>query len=176
MCNFVLQLKYNVKNNNNNTNMQWFQKSTHLSHKHNLFESSCHDNITKPNTFKLVFTELHKPTEQIQWMQNLGKNPNTLRLMLNGVNNVTYQCEALGWGRPPLDCGQGPLLHHLFGLLFHPHHCLFGNAQQTRDQLILAFHLLLVKNNIWSLCIVWWGPKYTMGCWLLTSFRYLCDY
>ncbi len=56
MCNFVLQLKYNVKNNNNNKNMQWVQKITHLSHKHNLFESSCHDNITKPNTFKLLFT------------------------------------------------------------------------------------------------------------------------
>lgn len=125
--------------------------------------------------FYSLYAEVYKPTEQIKWMQNPRKNPNTLWLVLNGVNNVTYQCEALGWGCPPLDCGEGPLLHHLFGLLIHPHHWLFGNAQQTRDQLILAFHLLLLKNNTWRLCIVWQGLKYTMGCWCFSVFMRLVN-
>lgn len=54
-----------------------------------------------------------------------------------------YQSEALGRGGPSLHCGQGPLLHHIFGLLVHAHHGLFGNAQQSWDQLVLTLQLLL---------------------------------
>ena len=54
-----------------------------------------------------------------------------------------YQGEALGRGGPPLDGGEGPLLHHVLGLLLHPHHRLLGDAKQPGNQLVLALHLLL---------------------------------
>ena len=54
-----------------------------------------------------------------------------------------YQGEALGRGGPPLDGGEGPLLHHVLGPLIHTQNGLLGDAQQTRHQLVLALHLLL---------------------------------
>lgn len=54
-----------------------------------------------------------------------------------------YQCEALGWGCPALDCGEWPLLQHFLGLFIHAHHRVLGDPQQARHQLVLAFHLFL---------------------------------
>lgn len=59
------------------------------------------------------------------------------------VCTAQYQSEALGRGGPSLDRGQRPLLHHVLGLLVHPHHRLLGYAQQPWDQLVLPLHLFL---------------------------------
>lgn len=62
-----------------------------------------------------------------------------------GTSRVSYQGEALGGRRPPLHRGEGPLLNHIFGPLVHSHHRLFGDAQETRHQLVFALHLFLWK-------------------------------
>lgn len=59
------------------------------------------------------------------------------------IGESSHQGEALGGRRPPLDCGEGPLLDHVFGPLVHSHHRLFGDAQETRNQLVFALHLFL---------------------------------
>lgn len=58
-----------------------------------------------------------------------------------------YQREALGRGSPSLHCRQGPVLHHILGLLIHSHHRLLGDPQQPWDQLILTLHLFLSEGD-----------------------------
>lgn len=63
------------------------------------------------------------------------------------AGGASHQSKALGGRRPPLDRGEGPLLHHVFGPLVHSHHGLFGDAQETRNQLVFALHLFLCTSK-----------------------------
>lgn len=64
-------------------------------------------------------------------------------IMVNSVLRCPYQCKALRWSCPALDCGEWPLLEHLLGLLIHPHDGILGDAQEAGNQLVLAFHFFL---------------------------------
>lgn len=65
-----------------------------------------------------------------------------------------YQSEAFRWGSPAFYSCQWPLLQNFLGPLIHTHHWVFGNTQQTRNQLVFAFHFFLKQNGFsfkWSL-------------------------
>ena len=55
---------------------------------------------------------------------------------------AAYQCEGIGGGGPPTHSGQWPGLKHLVCCLVHPN-ALPGDSQETRDQLVATFQLLI---------------------------------
>ena len=56
---------------------------------------------------------------------------------------AAYQCEGVGGGGPPTHSGQRPGLEYLLRCLVHPHDAFPGDSQESGDQLVASFQLLL---------------------------------